>query len=141
MTPLYWQSSGSYQIGYDDKFKVDSFETQNAQVAILSEYSQLVCDTFGLSLVPRGDAAQLARANPVIGDTITARLGVNNDLGDMRHDGDIGGGQYLTACAWFEVLFGQSCVGNTWRPPYALSEEKITALQEAAHQAVANIKN
>ena len=139
LTPLYWQSSGSYQVGYDDKFKVDSFETQQAQSDILAEYSKLVCDAFDMPLVPRGDAAQLARANPVIGDTITARLGVNNDLGDMRHDGDIGGGQYLTACAWFEALTGQSCIGNTWRPPYALSEEKIAALQEAAHQAVANL--
>ena len=69
------------------------------------------------------------------------RLSINNGEGDYYHDGDIGGGQYLTACTWFEVLFGQSCIGNSWRPPYAISEEKITALQEAAHQAVANLNS
>jgi hypothetical protein len=32
---------------------------------------------------------------------------------------------------WFEVLFGISCVGNTYRPDYPLAEERIAALQEA----------
>ena len=35
----------------------------------------------------------------------------------------------------------KSCVGNTWRPPYDLNEEKIAAMQEAAHQAVANLNS
>lgn len=68
---------------------------------------------------------------------MTARLGVNGNLGDMYHDGDIGGGQYLTASVWFEILTGRSCIGNTYRPDYELSEEKIAALQQAAHEAVA----
>jgi hypothetical protein len=52
----------------------------------------------------------------------------------------VGGGQYLNACIWFEVLSGKSCIGNTWRPSdYRLSEEKIAGLQLAAHQAVAEM--
>ena len=71
----------------------------------------------------------IARANELVGDTLC--------LEDMYHDGDVGGGQYLNACVWFEVLTGKSCIGNTWRPSYELSEERITQLQLAAHQAVA----
>ena len=32
-------------------------------------------------------------------------------------------------------------IGNTWRPNYELSEERIAALQQAAHEAVANMNN
>jgi hypothetical protein len=42
---------------------------------------------------------------------------------------------------WYEVLTGNSCIGNTWRPNYELSEERIAALQQAAHEAVANMNN
>ena len=34
---------------------------------------------------------------------------------------------------------GKSCIGNTWRPKYELSEEKIAILQAAAHEAVAAV--
>jgi hypothetical protein len=77
-------------------------------------------------------------------DNLCARLGKgDNHEGDYYHDGDIGGGQFLTACVWFETVTGQSCIGNTFRPvykhagqEYTLSEEMITVLQNAAHQAV-----
>ncbi|MCR4578301.1 MAG: hypothetical protein K5784_10395 [Clostridiales bacterium] len=37
----------------------------------------------------------------------------------------------------FEFITGKSCVGNTWRPAkYALDEDRITLLQQAAHAAV-----
>ena len=72
-----------------------------------------------------------------------ARLAVNGGEGDYLHDGDVGGGQYLSACVWFETLTGRSCVGNPFRPVYKLkdkeyflSEELIEILQNAAHQAV-----
>ena len=71
------------------------------------------------------------------------RLAVNNGEGDYLRDGDVGGGQYLSACVWFETLTGRSCIGNTFRPvykledkKYLLSEEMIEVLQNAAHQAV-----
>ena len=66
----------------------------------------------------------------------------------MLHNGDVGGGQYLSACVWFETLTGRSCIGNTFRPvythngqEYTLSEELVTILQQAAHQAVAELQN
>ena len=81
-------------------------------------------------------AWQLARADERIGDVLCDRA---SDGGDGTHDGDIGGGQYLNACVWYEVLLRKSCIGNTFRPSYALSEEKILVLQQIAHQAVAAI--
>ena len=70
---------------------------------------------------------------PVIGNRLCYR---KSKLDDTSHDGDLGGGQYLNACVWFEMLTGQSCIGNTYRPDYELSEEKIAILQQAAHKAV-----
>ena len=64
----------------------------------------------------------------------------NLTFGDGYHDGDIGGGQYLNACVWFETLTGKSCVGNAYRPAdYDLSEEKIAVLQQSAHEAVTTV--
>jgi len=70
----------------------------------------------------------LARANPILGDNLTK---------DLYHDGETGGGQYLNACVWFEVLTKKSCLDNSFRPSYELSEEKVAALKQAAHEAVA----
>jgi hypothetical protein len=44
-------------------------------------------------------------------------------------------GEYLGACCFYEVLFGQSVVGNTFVPK-GLSEEDAKYLQQAAHEAV-----
>ena len=94
--------------------------------------------------VPSGEAWKIARQSSVV-DILCHRLAVNNGEGDYYHDGDIGGGQYLNACVWFETLSGQSCIGNTYRPvytyagqEYTLSEDMIAILQQAAHEAVAN---
>ena len=73
-------------------------------------------------------------------DNLCARLGTEGNLGDFCHDGDVGGGQYLNACVWFEMISGQSCIGNSFRPDYELSEELILTLQNAAHQAVEDMK-
>ena len=142
MSKLYWQQHNAYQIGFTGtSHSVTSAEEQQADADMFHQRSKLIAEKYNVEWVPRGDAGMIARANPVVGDTLCARLGINGNLGDNSHEGDIGGGQYLTACTWFEVLFGQSCIGNTWRPNYALSEEKIAALQQAAHEAVANMNN
>ena len=141
MTKLYWQAGAPYEVGYQKTFTISSYEDQQADNAVYRELAKIIGKECGVEVVPRGDAAQLARANPAAGDNLTARLGINGNLGDYYHDGDIGGGQYLTACVWYEVLTGNSCIGNTWRPPYDLSEERIEALQQAAHEAVANWQN
>lgn len=139
---LYWQQHNAYQVGFSGTyFSVTTPEEQQADAQMFHRRSKLIAEKYNIQWVPRGDAGMIARANPVVGDTLCARLGINGNLGDNSHEGDIGGGQYLTACTWFEILFGQSCIGNTWRPNYVLSEEKIAALQQAAHEAVANMNN
>lgn len=148
MAKLYWQESCPFEVGYNSAFKIASYEDQQQDlISVFRPVAKLISENLGVDWVPRGDAAQLARANPLVTNT-TARLGVNGNNGDLYHDGDIGGGQYLTACVWFEVLTGQSCIGNTFRPvykyagqEYTLSEDMIAVLQQAAHEAVANKNN
>ena len=44
-------------------------------------------------------------------------------------------GEYLGACVWFEVLFGESVVGNTFVTP-GLDKTYALFLQETAHKSV-----
>ncbi len=46
-------------------------------------------------------------------------------------------GEYLGACVFYEVLFGESVVGNAFVPP-GLDPAYAKFLQETAHQAVTN---
>ncbi len=135
---FFWHQTWSYEVGYDrDNGKIDSPEAQEAHHQTVRDVALHLCETYDLVRIPVGDAWQIARKNPVIGDKLCHKKGA---VGDFLHDGDTGGGQYLNACVWFEVLTGQSCIGNTWRPNYDLSEEKIIELQKAAHQAVEAMK-
>lgn len=45
-------------------------------------------------------------------------------------------GEYLGACVWYEVLFGESAVGSTFVPK-GLDADYARFLQETAHRAVA----
>lgn len=117
---------------------------QRAYTQRVREFTLANCKTFGIKRIPSGDAWQIFRDGGY--DNLCARLGVNNNVGDNYHDCNIGGGQYLNACVRFEVLTGQSCVGNTYRPiyyhegvEYTLSEELIQQLQNAAYQTVADM--
>lgn len=47
-------------------------------------------------------------------------------------------GQYLGACVWYEVLFGESAVGNKFTPP-GVDPEYARFLQETAHRAVTEL--
>lgn len=134
---IYWHQVWAFEVGYESTtFKMESKEMQEGAYRYGQELALRVCHEQNLKRIPSGEAWQLVRHDPAINDTLCYRLGINNGKGDHLHDGDIGGGQYLNACVWFEVLTGQSCIGNTWHPSYALSEEKIALLQQAAHQAV-----
>lgn len=44
-------------------------------------------------------------------------------------------GEYLGACVWYEVLFGESSVGNTFVPE-GIKPDYAKFLQQTAHQAV-----
>ena len=138
---VYTQQIWAYDVGFNrDGYQVDTKEEQTAFFNRVREYTAAFCKEFDLKCVYSGEAWALARENPLVGN-LCARMAINNGEGDYYHDGDIGGGQYLNACVWFETLTGQSCIGNTFRPDYELSEELIAVLQQAAHEAVANARN
>lgn len=136
-----WHQTWAYQVGHTrNGYLVTSLEQQNQDMQTLRSFATATCEEFGLQRINSGEAWQIVREGGY--DNLCARLSVNNGEGDYYHDGDIGGGQYLNACVWFEVLTGQSCVGNTFRPDYAayLDDAMFTTFQEAAHQAVENLK-
>ena len=138
-TKLYWQQTWAYQVGFDrDSYVVDAAE-QAAYHERQRTYALGVCEENGVTRIPSGDAWKIVRDGGY--DNLCARLAKDNGIGDFYHDGDIGGGQYLNACVWFESLTGQSCVGNAFRPDYELSEELISMLQNSAHQAMENMRS
>ena len=146
-TRIFMQQIWAYDIGYNrNGFAMESAIQQEGMHERIREYTLAACQEFNMERVPSGEAWKIARQSPVV-DILCHRLAVNNGEGDYYHDGDIGGGQYLNACVWFETLSGQSCIGNTYRPVYkqgalehTLSEELVTVLQQAAHQAVEDMK-
>ncbi len=126
---LYWHTTWAYQVGHES---MPSTADQTLRQNNIIKVSQTIIDRNDVLEIPCGQAWAIARANPLVGDKLCRT--------DLYHDGDVGGGQYLNACVWFEVLSGKSCIGNTWRPAtYRLSEEKIAQLQLAAHEAVAAV--
>ena len=138
---IYWHQTWAYETGYKGSTNIETKEQQDNYTRWSKELALRVCQEHDLKRVPTGEAWNLVRHDPLFNDTLCVSTSKNNGLGDHYHDGDLGGGQYLNACVWFEVLTGQSCIGNTWRPDYELSEEKIAALQQAAHQTVHNMNN
>ena len=147
LAKLYYQEIWAYDLGFNKfGYQLNTKDHQKIFQQSITDYTNIVCSDFGLNTIPCGQAWMIAREASPLADKMCARLSVNNGEGDYYHDGDIGGGQYLNACVWFETLTGQSCIGNTFRPKYAhngvdytLSEELITVLQEAAHKAVENM--
>ena len=141
-----WHQTWANQIGYDrDGYQVTSFEQQTRDTATAREFPILLGEKYDCRRVPSGSAWQIIREGGY--DTLCARLAINNGEGDYYHEGDIGGGQYLNACVWFETLTGLSCVGNSYRPvythnnkTYTLEEDFIATLQNAAHQTVEEMK-
>lgn len=125
---LYWQTTWAYQVGHESMASAAEQKLKQNNIIALS---QELADESGVKVIPSGQAWTIARADSRVGDVLCRT--------DLYHDGDTGGGQYLNACVWFEVLTGKSCIGNTWQPTYLLDETKIAALQQAAHQAVADM--
>ena len=139
MSKYYWHHTWSYQIGYDrNGVQYTDVSQQHTRDQYISTWAKRISNENGLIRIPSGEAWRRVRDGGY--DNLCARLAVNGGEGDYYHDGDIGGGQYLNACVWFERVLGQNCIGNTWRPDYALSEDMIAMLQQAAHDTVALLK-
>lgn len=134
----FWHQPWAYQVGADrNGVRMESLAQQMLHMQAVKDYAIRVSKEFELERVNTGEAWYLVRQAGY--DELCARLGINGDVGDYSHDGDIGGGQYLNACVWYEIITGQSCFENPYRPEYqgkTLSEDLIKLLQESAHQAV-----
>jgi len=154
----FWHEYWAEGLGYDGSFKMESVEQRTENYKVKNDVMRRLASTYDLEMTPTGTAWEKVRDLPLIRKpleafpnveqlTLFSRLKGAEIFDDHTHDGDIGGGQYLNACVWFEAVTGQSCIGNTFRPKYtmvtldcSLSEEKIEVLQKAAHEAVEELK-
>ena len=158
LSRYFWHEMWANEVGYSIAYQMVSKEQRSQVYNAQKEVAEILARRYSLEIVPTGAAWEKVRdhemiTTPVAGIsmdqfTLCTRV-LNGELkDDFVHDGDMGGGQYLNACVWFEIITGESCLGNTFRPQYAyggidcsLSEEKIALLQNAAHEAVAELKN
>ena len=151
-TQFAWHHTWAYQVGTTSHSSpiTTTLEDQHIYDAKMKEYATAICEEFDLLRINSGEAWRIVRDGGY--DKMCARIGKNvagatPNTGDNYHDGDIGGGQYLNACVWFEHLFGESCVGNTFVPTYTYNGTTfdmlidIETLQNAAHQAVQEAKS
>jgi len=159
----FWVQHWVHEIGTSDKEGLKTQAQQDAYHKGYKDFAKKICadPNYKFTNVPLGDAWQAVRHDPLFyeagnGDypvktlhtrALTASFTSYSTIcvSDLSHDGDIGGGQYLNACVWFEVLTNQSVLGNRFRPSYyhtptsknyTFTEEQIKKLQNAAHEAV-----
>jgi hypothetical protein len=161
----YWLQNWTHELG-NVGHGMKSVERQDAIYKGFRDIGLKYCKQYGFTNVPCGDAWKLIRHDPMFYSpaedetsapfrTLHTRIGmwnfkdypfICND--DLSHDGDVGGGQYLNAAVWFEMLTHKSVVGNTFIPSYThqtagitftFTEERVKALQNAAHEAVLNV--
>lgn len=168
-----WHQPWTYQAAaYGKEGASYTPELQQSNQDKIEYFSKQICDHYNTgdeTLVQRvntGRAWQIMRTEFGY-DYLCCRLGKTSadgvdHAGDGYHDGDIGGGQLLNACVWFEIITGKSVVGNTYIPAYstsstldatlfdnlnvvktdkgyALTPEFVAQIQQAAHKAVAEL--
>ena len=153
---LAWHQTWAYQVGTASNGTVTTPEKQPANAAFGQATAHMISEMYNVDRINTGEAWWSIRNTGY--DNLCARLGKKvdpapMDSGDNYHDGDIGGGQYLNACVWYEYLFGLDVRENPFVPTYdrpgttgvgtlnengtgeykLLIDQKL--LQEAAHGA------
>ena len=142
--------------------KVGEPRTQEEMyLGLTSAYDRIAAE-FGAKVIPVGDAMFAADTDPEWGfkpdtafDVKTAKQpelpaqthslhvgwrwvkskdGKKTTLGMDGHHANLAG-EYIGACVWYEVLFGESAVGNSYIPK-GLKAEDARFLQQTAHRAV-----
>lgn len=154
-----WHEVWANEIGYKSAFHMTSKEQRTQVYKAKQSVMNYMTSTYGIGGVPTGDAWEKVRDLPLFTVphpefseakrfSLCSRIENGAFKDDFSHDGDVGGGQYLNACVWFEALTGESCIGNTFRPRYkydgkdvSLTEEKIFVLQNAAHDAMTEYRH
>ena len=135
--------------------------SQQAMYDGLKAAYEAVAQTLGVRLIPVGDAFHAVDTDPAWGfkpdaafDPKTAQAPALPDQTHslhtgwrwtkgqdgtpaLRYDGHHAGmaGQYLGACVWYEVLFGESVVENAYVPE-GMDVEWARYLQQTAHETV-----
>jgi hypothetical protein len=135
--------------------------TREAMHAGLSAAYLAISKELGLRRIPVGDAFQIADTDPAWGfqpdPKFAPKAAVDPALPDQTHSLHVGwrwstskdgkralgmdghhagtAGEYLGACVWYEVLFKESVVGNTFVPK-DLKPEDAAYLRATAHRAV-----
>ncbi len=136
-------------------------KTQAEMHAGLSAAYAKLAQDLGAQELPVGDAFHLADTDPKWGYQTPAAFDPKSlkapELPNQKHSLHIGwrwkkgtdgkttlgmdghhanlAGEYLGACVWYEVLFGQSAVGSSYVPA-GLDKGHARFLQETAHRAV-----
>ncbi len=136
-------------------------KTQEEMYTGLRSAYDKIAAAFGARIIPTGDAFHLADTDPNWAyQTDTAfdpKAAKQPALPNQAHSLHVGwqwkkqkdgkttlgmdghhanmAGEYLGACVWYEVLFGESAVGNTFVPK-GLDPKDARFLQETAHRAV-----
>ncbi len=136
--------------------------TQEAMYRGLDQAYTKITQELGGRLIPVGDAFFIADTDPTWGYQADAgfdfKAAKPPELPKQPHSLHVGwrwvkpeaggkarlvmdghhanvAGEYLGACAWYEVLFGESPVGNAYVPK-GIAPDYARFLQETAHQAV-----
>jgi hypothetical protein len=135
--------------------------TQEAMYRGLSRAYRAIARELGTGLIPVGDAFFLADTDPQWGYRVDAVFDFKSAqppaLPDQRCSLHVGwrwqkakdcvmrlsmdghhantAGEYLGACVWYEVLFGESAVGNPFEAP-GVEPGHAHFLQQTAHRAV-----
>lgn len=134
--------------------------TQQAMHEQLTKAYETIAGELGVRLIPAGDAFSLVDNDPAWGykpvPGFDPAKAVPPTLPEQRHSLYVGytwktpkeggaprlnldahhassAGCYLAGCVLYETIFGQNCVGNTFRPT-GMSAEDVLYLQEAAHR-------
>ena len=139
--------------------------TQEAMYRGIANTYRTIATELGARLIPVGDAFHRADTDPKWGyqvdTTFDFKLARPPALPGQTHSLHIGwrwvkqkdgqlklsidghhasaAGEYLGACVFYEVLFGETVVGNPFIP-LGIDPTYAQFLQETAHQAVANSK-
>ena len=154
---FFFQQTWTFEIGHTkpDGFVMKDLAQQIAHTEKIRQMGIGICRENQVECINTGDAWEIYRTycdRNGIAHNLCARLGIargdNPHAGDGTHDGDIGGGQYLNACVWFEILTGLDCRGNPYIPRYTyegmeyglIAGNSAADLQNAAHQAVELLK-
>lgn len=140
--------------------------TQQAMYQGLTNAYRTIAEELGARLVPVGDAFHRADIDPQWGYRPDTQFDFQNArppaLPNQSHSLHVGwqwakpkddkstlsmdghhantAGEYLGACVFYEVLFGDNVVGNTFVPP-GIDPAYAKFLQKTAHQAVLNAAN